>query len=799
VGAVLWHLRGLLRVGFYYKMLKRGRSWLLVEPLIRRMTGIGSVPRNAAPRPRERLYHFPELCVIGGGVAGLSAALAGAERGVTVIVAEEGGIGEKIPPGMVRRRVDELHAQLRTHENVTVLENGTAIGIYEGPLVPVVGPDALHLVQPSRVVVATGASERHPVFPGNDLVGVWLGRGAARLAGAHKLDPGSEIVYVASTEESLDHLELLRTSGVHVAAVVVPDALSSGVAGGVRQIRNGEVVAALGRTRVRGALIESPTGAERVRCDGIVLSLGLTPRAGLLRQAPEVEVVGAGDVVDPGCGLAEAEAAGREAGATVSYQKKLVPVARASGSPPSGVAREGVVCLCEDVRACEMDTAWREGFQSTELLKRYTTATMGPCQGAMCHDHLRTFVKDRSGSPAWSGPTTARPPARPVLLEDLAAGVRTAIEHRTGLHERHEGLNARMEWAGAWKRPDNYGDVSGEYSAVRHAVSIMDIGTLGKYYIAGPDATEFLDRVYPCSVRGLKEGRLRYTPALNEAGYVFDESLICSLGSKGYFLTFTSSGAGPAEAWLREWAREWGSNVYIVNQTATLGTINLAGPRARELLARLTEDPVDPDSFPYTNGREIEVAGVPCLALRVGFVGELSYELHHPALRGPELWDALMERGTDLGIRSHGLDALKLLRLEKGHIIVGQDTDFDSSPAKLGLEWAIKMTKTEFIGKPALERMSHLRLQRRLAAIRFDGRVAPVEGAQLFREGEVVGYLTSSRHSPVLGYSVALGWLARNGGDFPDEVVAMDPQHGSMPGRVVTRAFYDPEGARVRA
>jgi sarcosine oxidase, subunit alpha len=222
----------------------------------------------------------------------------------------------------------------------------------------------------------------------------------------------------------------------------------------------------------------------------------------------------------------------------------------------------------------------------------------------------------------------------------------------------------------------------------------------------------------------------------------------------------------------------------------------VAGPSARQLLARLTGDPIDSASFPYLETRELTVAGVSCLAIRLGFVGELCYELHHPSSRSGELWDALLAAGGDLGIRPHGLDALRLLRLEKGHILHGQDTDFDSTPAKLDLGWAVRLDKGPFVGRSALLRLGELPVKQKLVKIRFDGKRAPAEGAVVHgAETGFAGVLTSSRMSLVLGCGVALGLVhAGDDGSFPTSVRA-----DGIEGRVVDQPFYDPTGERVRA
>ncbi len=770
-GSLLWYARALMPVGFYYKTMLRPRGlWPMAEGIVRRLSGLGPVPRDQPPSPRERVSHHPDWCVIGGGVAGLTAAVAASDRGESVVLADEGAIGEKLAPGPDRTRIAELYQLLAGRPLVTLLERATAVGVYEGPLVPIVAEDFLHLVLPKKVVVATGAVERHPLFAGNDLPGVWLGRGAARMAGVHGIAPGREMVFWGATTESLEHLDVLRRAGVTVKGLVIPERLVRDPGDTDFPIFvDGTIIAARGHKGVQSVVVRTPRGDTVVACDLVVASLGFEPRSNLLRQADPAFVVGTGEVLEP---TAEAD----------------------PGAPAAGC-----LCLCEDVFAKDIAEAWDEGFQSTELLKRYTTATMGPCQGAMCHGHLTSFVEARTGPALASRATTARPPARPIRLEDLAAGARFPLEYRTALHDRHLRLGATMEWTGVWKRPERYGDVLSEYWAVRQRASIMDVSTLGKYRIAGKDATEFLERLYPCHVGTIAPGRSRYALLLNEAGYVFDDGLICSLGPGGYYVTVTSGGADQAETWFRDWAETWSLQVHIANLTGTLGAINLAGPKAREVLAALTPTPVDSAAIPYNQHREITVAGVKCRVLRVGFVGELSYELHHPRLESGTLWDALMDAGRPCQLVPHGLEALRLLRLEKGHIIVGQDTEFDATPAKLGLDWAARMDKPFFVGRAALDRLGRLERDRELVGYTFPGPGAPPDGAQVLVDGERIGYLTSSRFSPVLGHGIALGCVKRSSAGVPSTVTSDDGAGRRFQGTRSAGPFYDPEGARLRA
>jgi sarcosine oxidase, subunit alpha len=780
------HAHRLLPVGFYYKTFIKPRfAWPIAERVIRGVTGLGRLPLDRAPDIPVARHLHPEVLVIGGGVGGLAAARAAASDGRSVVICDEGRLGEKVAPGPTLDRIRMLDAEIRVLDRVTLLERHTAVGIYDGPLVAVSGPDALLRIRPGRVVVATGAVEAHGVFDGNDLPGVWLGRGAARLAGVHGLRPGDRSVVVANTAEGLDHARTLLDAGARVA-IVAPGDLADRAPEEAHLIRDGELMAAHGSKRLIAVEIETDGKRKRYGCDALVLSLGLEPRDGLLRMAPELPVAGAGDVALPGCTLEEAEESGLRAARGESLAAGLAQAGEENGLPAAGY-----VCLCEDVAVGDLEQAWQEGWHSSEILKRYTTATMGPCQGAMCGRHLARFAAERSGSPATGARTTSRPPARPVRLDAIAAGVDEVIEKRTSLHDRHLQLGARLDWSGSWMRPYSYGDVAEEYRAVRERVSVMDVGTLGKFLVAGRDARELLDFVFPTRVEDLRDGRARYMLALDEAGYVMDDGLICAIGDS-FYVTSTSGGADRMEAWLRNWADRLDLHVHLVNQTAVLGAILLAGPRARDVMRKLTTDRVDRDAFPYMALREITVGSVPCRALRVGFVGELGFELHHPRQRGPELWNELTEAGAEQDIRPHGLDALDVLRLEKGHIYLGQDTLPDDHPAKLGMEWAIASTKERFVGKVALERMAEFPLERKLVGLDFDH--TPQRGAPLSVDGHVVGRITSCAQSGVLGRAIGLGWIRAMDGEFPSAL-----RTGEATATVVPTPFYDPDGSRLRA
>jgi sarcosine oxidase subunit alpha len=781
-------MHALMPVGFYYKAFVRPRiAWPIAERVIRRATGVGRLPEHARPRGTTARTAHADVVVIGAGVAGLSAARTALAHGETVLVADERYVGEPLLPGVERDAVRSLAGEVRA-AGATVLERHTAIGVYEGPLVPLVGDDEVVRVHAGRVVVATGAIEAHPVFPGNDLPGVFLSRGAGRLAAVHGLAPGSNVVAVVEVPEAFAQVRALLDHGIGAPTVITSLALPDVVRARVRSVlRGARVVRAVGRGRVSGVEVEDARGRRRIHADALVVGLGAVPRDDLLRMGAGLPVVGAGEATSPGCSFAAAAESGA---ATIGGAATI-----AAGAAPT-LGDDGYVCPCEDVSLHDLERAWAEGWRSSEILKRYTTATMGPCQGALCSRHLAAFCasaagEERAGETATAVLTTARPPARPVALEDLAAGVHEIAEKRTSLHDRHLALGGVVEWSGSWKRPYRYGDWREEYRAVRERVGVMDVGTLGKFLVGGRDAAALLDAVFPTRI-DVAPGRARYVIALDEAGYVIDDGMVSALADGRFALTSTSGGAERMEAWLRDRADRLGLHAHVLDQTSMLGAINLAGPLARETLRRVCDDDVSPEALPHLAHADLRVAGVPCRALRVGFVGEVSFELHHPRDRGPHLWDTLLDAGRDLGIAPHGLDALDLLRLEKGHVYLGQDTLPDDHPWKLGLGWAVAMDKGDFVGRTALERMRTLPLERTLVGLRFER--APQRGVPLSAGGRIVGRVTSCATSPTLGASIGLGWLRATDGAFPERVLA-----GDVEATVVDRPFYDPEGARLRA
>ncbi|MEO8630985.1 MAG: 2Fe-2S iron-sulfur cluster-binding protein, partial [Betaproteobacteria bacterium] len=337
----------------------------------------------------------------------------------------------------------------------------------------------------------------------------------------------------------------------------------------------------------------------------------------------------------------------------------------------------------EDLQLKDFINAAQEGFDNIELMKRYTTVGMGPSQGKHSNmNAIRILARILELPVPEVGSTTARPFFHPVPLSHLA-GRGFTPERRTPLHARHQQADAKFMEAGVWLRPEYYGRdgkhkpdlVIDEAMAVRNSVGLIDVGTLGKLAVIGPDAAELLERMYTGRFKNLKVGMTRYALMVDESGVVIDDGVVARISEESFYFTTTTTGSASVYREMQRWNAIWGLHCGLVNLTGAMAAMNVAGPRSRDVLTGLTDIALENAAFPYLGIREGHIAGVPVRAMRVGFVGELGYEIHVAADNAAYLWDALVESGADFGIRPFGVEAQRLLRLEKGHIIIGQDTD----------------------------------------------------------------------------------------------------------------------------
>ncbi len=754
-------------VGFYYRtMIRPRRAWPYYERFLRRVAGLGTIDKHARRSSRFDTEHRrAEVLVIGGGPSGLDAARAAARDGRRVVLVDEGLA---------------LDAQLPREDGFETIAPARAIGIYEGGLVPVDAGDVLLRFRAERVVVASGAIEQPLLFPGNDLVGVLLPSAVRRLTRLWSLRPGERAVVITADDRGLAAAEDLRRAGTSVARVV-----------DLRTTQPAQMAARGSHGRVRSVSVDG----DSVDCDVLVMSGGSQPAYSLLAQAgARVEYDGTRGIFVPRDLPPHVEAVGSAAGEG-ARGAAAVPAASYRGTESGGRC---FVCICEDVTDKDVKRAIAEGFDSIELAKRYTTVTMGPCQGRLCHlPSIRLYARETRAEEATIGTTTARPPWAPVRL-GLLAGRGHEPAKRTSLHHRHKELGAQMMWTGEWRRPHSYGDVAAEVRAVHEGVGVIDVSTLGKLLVSGPDAVSFLERLYPNRFGDLKPGRIRYAVLGTDAGRIMDDGTIGRLSERDFYVTTTSTGAETVLAWFEWWNAVWGYDVSVDNVTGALAALNVAGPRSRALLARLTELDVSPDGFGYLDAREARVAGVPCLLLRIGFVGELGYELHFPSPYAEYLWDTLLERGADAGIRPFGLEPQRILRLEKAHVIVGQDTDSESNALDANMSWLVKFDKDDFVGKWALEHVRERGPRERLVGFEMANGTVPPEGGQIVVDGLPAGRVTSARWSDAVGKAIGLAWVPPALAD-EDSRIEIRVDGRLEPALVRLRPFFDPDDERLRA
>ena len=798
--SLLDKLHWLMPVGFYYKALHRPKAlWLLARQLIRRVGGLGSIDINATHDTEYSTRNLhADVAVVGGGPAGMSAALSAAETGASVIlIDDQPTLGGHLrysrqprphpnPPPEGEGMLGELAGQVAQSPNIETLCNATVFGLYQDNLLAILTGDGLVRLRSKHVVLATGAQESPLLFENNDLPGVMLASAARRLMALYGIRPGWQAVVATETPEGYEAALQLLDAGVRVAAVVDASETPSGDAvealrqRSVTVLTGHRVVKAVGRGRVKAAIISpngNPNDARRIRCDLLCMSGEFQPVDALLRQMGPSQ---------PGVTLAGDAALSMDA---------LPP------SIPAGKNARSYVCFCEDVSTHDIEQAIDEGFADVQTLKRYSTVTMGPCQGKMCGRALAGICAAHAG-PQQEGATadtytTSRPPFQPVSLSVLAGRERMPMK-RSPMDRIHRELGATMVESGPWWRPHNYGSPADECAAVRERVGIIDVGTLGKLEVVGADAGQLLDRLYTHRFSDLPVGRIRYGLMTSDNGVILDDGTVTRLAEDRYFVTTTSGNADVIEEWFNWWNAGSANCAHVVNVTAVYGAVNVAGPKARETLAKLTDVDLSTRNFRYMRSSQGEVAGVPCLLLRIGFVGEAGWEVHFPAEYGEYMWNAITEAGGEFGISPFGLEAQRILRLEKGHVIVGQDTDAISTPMDVGSDWAVRFDKADFIGRGGLAVASDRGLQQRLVGFVLSVSAAPEDGTPVVSGGRPIGRVTSARISPTLGTGFGLAYVPPSlavEGAFIEVLVGGRPVSAT----VTLEPVYDPEGIRLRS
>lgn len=851
---------GFLPVGFYYKAFHRPKALFpFWERVFRRLTGLGTLDFGAPHIRTPKRYDFCDVLVVGAGPAGLHAALAAGRAGAKVVLVDEnarigGSLGYQ-RGGSIEgvEMLRDLERDLADLPNISVRTGTLAAGYYADHWIPLVDAKRMTKLRARAVIVAGGAFEQPAVFRNNDVPGVMLASAAQRLLYRYAVKPMDKALVLTANADGYRAALDLMAHGVAIAAVAdlradgEPSALSMRVKQVGIPVLKGHCVLeaeAVGNRLVAATVC--PIGGDgkpdtaspqKFACDGLVMSVGWAPAAALLYQAgakmrydtathqfvpeslPEA-VFACGRVngvyaLDSRC--EDGERAGTQAAHHLGFDTPArnfsIAPERSSPSHPWPIvehpAGKNFVDFDEDLHLRDFHNAAQEGFDNIELMKRYTTVGMGPSQGKHSNmNAIRVLARIRGVSPGEVGTTTARPFFHPVPMSHLA-GRGFNVHRETPLHGRHDGLGAVWMQAGIWLRPEYYAlpgkrkadIVHDEARAVRSSVGIIDVGTLGKMELYGPDAGAFLERIYTAKFSGMKPGTTRYAVMLDESGVVIDDGVVARLSDQHFYFTTTTTGSTTVYRELQRWNAQWNLEVGIVNATGAFAAMNLAGPKARAVLRKLTAVDLSNAAFPYLAVREAEVAGVPARLMRVGFVGELGYELHVPADRSAHLWDALMEAGQDDGIRPFGVEAQRLLRLEKGHIIIGQDTDGLTQPDEAGLEWAVKVDKPFFVGKRSVEIVRKHGPRQKLVGFELDAigaSTTPRECHLVVRNGAIAGRVTSIAWSDTLGKHVGLAFVAPDMTELGSPFFIRADGGTMVQARVVPTPFYDAEGLRQK-
>jgi sarcosine oxidase subunit alpha len=836
--SILGRFARFLPVGFYYKAFHSKRLFPLWEKLFRFTTGLGKVDVNAPRRRTPKRYGFCDVLVVGGGLSGMSAALAAAEQGADVVLVDENArLG-----GSTHGKAD-LVARILAQPKIRVFTNTCAAGYYADHWVPLVEPNRITKMRARAVIVAAGAYEQPAVFRNNDLPGIMLASAAQRLIHRWAVKPAQRVVVLAANADAYHAVEELCAAGIEVAAVIdlrsdIPEAEKSALATRQIALHSGTCIYEAIPTRdgralsgVRIAAIDSETPGEQIACDGVLMSVGWAPAAPLLYQAgtrmryddavhqfvpaqlpPGVFACGRVNGVHT-ARAADGERAGSAAAAHCGFgvaRAVSVPAEAASPTHPWPMVAhpdgKNFLDFDEDLQLKDLENAIQEGFDNIELMKRFSTVGMGPSQGKHSNmNALRVLARCTGSTPGEVGTTTARPFFHPVPMSHLG-GRGFEPERRTPMHTRHEAAGAVWMAAGVWQRPEYYAvagqsrveSIRAEALAVRQAVGIIDVGTLGKLEIRGPQAAEFLERVYISKYAGLKVGMTRYAVMCDESGVVIDDGVVARLADDHFYFTTTTSGAALIYRELSRWNTLWKMDCGIVNLTGAMAAMNLAGPKARAVLAGLTDVDL---SLPYLAVREGNVCGVKARLMRVGFVGEWGVEIHVPAEHGAAVWDALVAAGKPHGIRPFGVEAQRLLRLEKGHIIIGQDTDGLTTPGEAALDWAVKMDKPFFVGQRSLQIIAGKpRPQQLVGFMLAAGHTAetPKECHLVIEDGDIAGRVTSVAWSPALQRFIGLAYVRPEMAEDNRKFQIRLTGGALVTARVARTPFYDPENLRQK-
>ncbi|WP_121061913.1 sarcosine oxidase subunit alpha family protein [Chachezhania antarctica] len=892
IGAVNAHLSRFLPAGFYYKTFLYPRAfWKSVyEPFIRQSAGLGRAPEEKDADTYEHFNTHTDVLVIGGGVAGLTAAKAAADAGAKVLLFEQTAVwGGRSPvdggiiDGLAASAwVDRTVAELEAMPNVTLRLRAMGAGVYDHGYV--LGyerltdhtPDKdgprhrLWRIRAKQIVTATGAIERPLAFAGNDVPGVMLASAVRDFQENWGVVPGKRMVVATNNDDGYRTALLLNAAGVEVLRIL--DAREGGGGELMGEARNAGIRVDCGRgigkvsggKRVKHIQICMTNGTggamEEIACDGVAMSGGWSPAVHLWSHTggkllwDEAQAHFLPDFSRPPTGadgqamvrtagstsgpmelaavIQDARSAGADAANGAGFKAKtskrpsvetateapMLPVWQMPGRADYHLKSKSWLDFQNDVKVTDVELAAREGFESVEHTKRYTTLGMATDQGKLSNINGLAVLANALGKPIPQvGTTTFRPPYTPISMGAIAGEARGEIfqpVRKTPIHGWLDAQGADWEPVGHWRRPyaipqkgeSVHDAVMREVTNTRENVGLLDASTLGKLLVKGPDAGRFLDMLYTNMMSNLKPRRCRYGLMCSENGFLTDDGVVARISQESWLCHTTTGGADRIHAHMEEWLQTewWNWKVHVVNVTEQYAQIAVVGPKARTLLEALGGMDLSADALPFMAWADGKIAGIPVRVYRISFSGELSFEISVRAGQGLALWEKLMEAGKVYGVMPYGTEALHIMRAEKGFIMIGDETDGTVIPQDLGLDWAISKKKEDYIGKRAQARAHMMDPDRwKLVGLQtLDGSVLP-DGAYAVGEGInangqriTQGRVTSSYHSPTLGCGIAMG-LVHRGPDRMGEVLEFPgTDEKTYRARIVSPVFYDPEGEK---